>query len=291
MSIRQKWLLGLLIYFLFACTCLFGMFVYVALSLKTSSVMAEGDFDTHHLDLEITSVDLSENINPEITAINLQENLNLEIASNNLLEDVISQEVISTDIIKIDEVQLMEVDKQFMFANSSHRLDFLSQNKPTALPMLDYVETLITTYYEPMEAIVTFYTGLAAENGGFEGMNAIGGLLEVGSIAAPKDIPFGTSIIIPNLPSDVNTAIFEVDDRGGAIKRLSDNKIKLDIYVPRLYNETDREYYKRVNALGVIETQILYTPSPKEIPAEFCIDTIVETLNSNHVDPLNFFFT
>ena len=73
--------------------------------------------------------------------------------------------------------------------------------------------------------IATAYTSAAEENGGYEGMNAIGGKLGPGCIAAPKDIPFQTKIRISGL------GVFNVEDRGGAIVRVNDNVIRIDVWM------------------------------------------------------------
>lgn len=73
--------------------------------------------------------------------------------------------------------------------------------------------------------IATAYTSAAEENGGWEGMNAIGGKLGPGCIAAPKDIPFQTKIRISGL------GVFNVEDRGGAIVRVSDDIIRIDVWM------------------------------------------------------------
>lgn len=73
--------------------------------------------------------------------------------------------------------------------------------------------------------IATAYTSAAEENGGYAGMNAIGGRLGPGCIAAPKDIPFQTKIRISGL------GVFNVEDRGGAIVRVNENTIRLDVWM------------------------------------------------------------
>lgn len=73
--------------------------------------------------------------------------------------------------------------------------------------------------------IATAYTSAAEENGGYAGMNAIGGKLGPGCIAAPKDIPFQTKIRISGL------GVFNVEDRGGAIVRVNDNVIRIDVWM------------------------------------------------------------
>ncbi|OON96490.1 MAG: hypothetical protein ATN32_06360 [Candidatus Epulonipiscium fishelsonii] len=182
---------------------------------------------------------------------------------------------LSTDVTENDASRAVNIAETFVLSATLNTFDELKQ-EPTirqANPIKDVVkpvmsnvnsednlhlQEIISDNYQTMNAIVTFYTGLGIENGGYTEMNAIGGSLEVGSLAAPKDLPFGTSVIIPNLPSDVNTSLFVVDDRGGAIKRISNDTVKLDVYVPRLQNESDGEYYERVNHLGIIHTHVLY---------------------------------
>lgn len=115
-----------------------------------------------------------------------------------------------------------------------------------------------TSNYHLINVRVSFYTGLAIENGGYEELNALGGPLTIGSLAAPIDIPFGTSFIIKNLPPDVQTDTFTVDDRGGAIKRINHNTIKVDVYVKRKKDESDTQYFDRTNNLGIIYTKALY---------------------------------
>lgn len=86
--------------------------------------------------------------------------------------------------------------------------------------------------------IATAYTSAAEENGGYAGMNAIGGTLGPGCIAAPKDIAFHTKIRISGL------GVFNVEDRGGAIKRLSDDIIRVDVWM-NSYSEAMR-FGKRI---------------------------------------------
>ncbi|ONI39355.1 hypothetical protein AN639_05195 [Candidatus Epulonipiscium fishelsonii] len=143
------------------------------------------------------------------------------------------------------------------------------------------VQEIISDNYQTMNAIVTFYTGLGVENGGYTEMNAIGGSLEVGSLAAPKDLPFGTSVIIPNLPTDINTSLFVVDDRGGAIQRISQDTVKLDVYVPRMEDESDGEYYTRVNHLGIIHTPILYYVPNDDIDKTSNFHELLKNIESN----------
>lgn len=112
--------------------------------------------------------------------------------------------------------------------------------------------------YKESPVRVSFYTGLARENGGYAKMNALGGYLRVGSLAAPQDIPFGTTFIINDLPPVARTNCFIVDDRGSAIHWMKDGTMKLDIYIKREPDESDLSYFKRVNDLGIIYTKAKY---------------------------------
>lgn len=102
---------------------------------------------------------------------------------------------------------------------------------------------------------VSFYTSLASENGGYAGMNAINGKLKLGSISAPKEIPFGSTISIPKMQDYLGITSFNVDDRGGAIYKRDDGVYKLDVYVPQKQGESDNGYFNRVNNMGIVNTK------------------------------------
>lgn len=164
-------------------------------------------------------------------------------------------------------------------ADPSNELTFLSplnqsgpKSQSTTFSLLDYSEKVMsipieihmtkqaknTTNYEMINVRVSFYTGLARENGGYTELNALGGPLRIGSLAAPPDVPFGSSFIIKNLPSDIQTDTFTVDDRGGAIKWINSHTMKVDVYVKRKAGESDTAYFLRTNDLGIIYTTALY---------------------------------
>lgn len=59
-----------------------------------------------------------------------------------------------------------------------------------------------------------------------KGIAASGKPVSRGMIAAPHTIPFGTKIYIPNL------GIYIVEDRGGKIRQINKDTIRIDIYIP-----------------------------------------------------------
>lgn len=92
---------------------------------------------------------------------------------------------------------------------------------------------------------LTFYTSLAEENSGYEGLNAYGGNLQYGQVAS-NVYPEGTQIRLDGMGT------FEVKDTGGQDFN-SDNR--LDVFIPRLNGESDSDYKDRVLALGRVEVR------------------------------------
>lgn len=152
------------------------------------------------------------------------------------IEQIKSDLVVANSAIREYEIQLSELSEQMEELTSSDSQD----------------------EYRMVNVVVTYYTALPSENGGNAGMNAIDGRLQVGSLSAPKDIPFGTVFIIDGLAADAQTNTFTVDDRGGAIKWIDSNTMKLDVYIARKQGESDSAYYKRVNNLGVARVAAKY---------------------------------
>lgn len=115
------------------------------------------------------------------------------------------------------------------FAGTTDFTSLLSSKKDTALNSWSAIRESYSKYDDGKEdnvtIIATAYTSAAEENGGWAGMNAIGGKLGPGCIAAPKDIPFQTKIRISGL------GVFNVEDRGGAIVRVADDIIRIDVWM------------------------------------------------------------
>lgn len=78
-----------------------------------------------------------------------------------------------------------------------------------------------------MDVEVTAYTFRKGAN-----RTASGKTLQVGYVSAPGEIPFGSIVDIPGIEKQLGVAELKVYDRGGAIKRLSSNKIRIDVAFP-----------------------------------------------------------
>lgn len=115
------------------------------------------------------------------------------------------------------------------FAGTTDFTDLSTSKKDSVINSWSAINSKYDIYDDNGEdnitIIATAYTSAAEENGGYEGMNAIGGKLGPGCIAAPKDIPFQTKIRISGL------GVFNVEDRGGAIVRVSDDIIRVDVWM------------------------------------------------------------
>lgn len=92
----------------------------------------------------------------------------------------------------------------------------------------------------PVNITMTFYGDFAHENGGYAGIDANGNKLVAGTVAS-NYYPQGTQF-------EYNGQIFTVRDRGGSGFNSAN---RLDVFVPRLKNESDSAYSKRLKEYGV----------------------------------------
>lgn len=96
---------------------------------------------------------------------------------------------------------------------------------------------------DEIDIVLTFYTSLAEENGGYAGITCTGGKLTPGMVAN-NILPLGTEIYT----SEFGT--LTVSDRGGN----NFNTIhRLDVFIARNDGESDWQYKKRVNDMGKVK--------------------------------------
>lgn len=96
-----------------------------------------------------------------------------------------------------------------------------------------------------LDIILTFYTSLGEENGGFSGINCSGKRLTPGT-AANNVLPLGTEIYTKEFGT------LTVSDRGG---NNFNTTSRLDVYVPREAGESDKDYLQRVNNMGRVKVK------------------------------------
>lgn len=100
---------------------------------------------------------------------------------------------------------------------------------------------------------ISFYTSLACENTKYGAVDAMGNSLKYGTIAVPKNIPLKSKF-------HIDDEEFVARDRGGKIKWIDENTMKIDIFIPRKKGESDSQYYKRVNNMGIQSAKGYYIP-------------------------------
>jgi len=107
-------------------------------------------------------------------------------------------------------------------------------------------------YYE-FDVEMTYYTSLPVCNGEWAGQTASGVPLNPMTVAVPREtdsnkpiIPYGTEIEIEGL----GTRIAQDTGSRQYIRVKSDGTVILDVYVPRIYGESDYEYKRRINSMG-----------------------------------------
>lgn len=91
----------------------------------------------------------------------------------------------------------------------------------------------------PVRITMTFYGDFAHENGGYAGIDCNGDKLIAGTVAS-NYYPQGTQF-------EFNGQIFTVRDRGSSSFNSAN---RLDVFVPRLKNESDYSYSKRISDYG-----------------------------------------
>lgn len=91
----------------------------------------------------------------------------------------------------------------------------------------------------PVKMTMTFYGDFAHENGGYAGIDCNGDKLVAGTVAS-NYYSQGTQF-------EFNGQIFTVRDRGSSSFNSAN---RLDVFVPRLKNESDSSYSKRIREYG-----------------------------------------
>lgn len=111
--------------------------------------------------------------------------------------------------------------------------------------------------YVEINVELTFYTELASCNGNDSKLTASGEKLNSSTIAVPRKknstkpvFPFGTKVDIEGYGERV------VMDTGNPkyLKVKSDGTYIIDVFMPRLKGESDKEYRKRISDMGRVES-------------------------------------
>jgi 3D (Asp-Asp-Asp) domain-containing protein len=84
----------------------------------------------------------------------------------------------------------------------------------------------------PIKAELTAYSDDPRSQEQWGSQTAMQTRTRIGVIAAPKNVPLGSKMYIPELKNYKQDGMFNVEDRGGAIKVKKDGTYVIDVWVP-----------------------------------------------------------
>lgn len=103
----------------------------------------------------------------------------------------------------------------------------------------------------PIKAELTAYSNDPRCSGQWGAQTAMQTETRVGVIAAPSNITLGSKMYIPELKSYKADGMFDVEDRGGAIKVKEDGTYVIDVWVPT-YEEA-KEFGRKKTTIYLVE--------------------------------------
>ena len=184
----------------------------------------------------------------------------MSVSQFHLIEKVDAYE---KDIVTLKEQQIIISNK---LLENNNTLNNRITNTNLRINELNKLEEQEQESYIEKNAIVSYYTHLPDEGGGL-GITASGNKVSNTSVAIPRKddlLNFGDTIIFEDLSPkymadyDGQHLTRVADDTGNPkyIRKVDDNTYRLDVYCPKLPNETNLEYKKRVLSYGKTETKI-----------------------------------
>jgi 3D (Asp-Asp-Asp) domain-containing protein len=145
------------------------------------------------------------------------------------------------EMVHKDSIKLNEIPIQMQYENIKLELALLNKEQPK-----DNKEEETRNKPEHREFILTFYTSLISENSSAGPVTCQNKPLVPGGVAN-NVIPQNTKIYLEGYGEVI------VNDKGSDKYFGVDNR--LDVYIPREPGESDRQYLRRVNNLGVQKVQ------------------------------------
>ncbi len=104
---------------------------------------------------------------------------------------------------------------------------------------------------KPIKAELTAYSDDPRCSGKWQSQTAMQTKTRIGVIAAPSNIPLGSKMYIPELQSYKSDGMFDVEDRGGAIKVKKDGTYVIDVWVPS-YEEA-KQFGRKTTTIYLLE--------------------------------------
>ena len=176
-----------------------------------------------------------------ITTTLLLTPTNVVVYANNTVEKVTFNKINNDNIPKIYEENYHKLKEEFKTKQNiinrvNERFDKIEEKKRK-----EEEEKL----NHRRNFIVTYYGATYNECGNNHFITASGVPVEEGHIAVPRNIPFGSKIILEGKE-------YIATDTGNPkyICELSDGTLRVDVFIERQYGESDYQYEKRVNNMG-----------------------------------------
>ncbi|GEA33359.1 3D domain-containing protein [Clostridium diolis] len=104
---------------------------------------------------------------------------------------------------------------------------------------------------KPIKAELTAYSDDPRCSGKWKSQTAMQTTTRIGVIAAPSNIPLGSKMYIPELENYKPDGMFDVEDRGGAIKVKKDGTYVIDVWVPS-YEEA-KQFGRKTTTIYLLE--------------------------------------
>ena len=168
-----------------------------------------------------------------ITANNQIKNLNKK---NTEIIDGLNDELKASNKINLE---LEKVNDDLVDKVKSLEKELKEKEYPTKTRAIEQPKNRSIGQGTPVEITMTFYGDFAHENGGYAGIDCNSNKLVAGTVAS-NYYPQGTQF-------EFNGQIYTVRDRGGSNFNSAN---RLDVFVPRLKNESDSDYSKRIRYYG-----------------------------------------
>lgn len=113
------------------------------------------------------------------------------------------------------------------------------------------ISEILNKTEKPIDVELTAYCNcsICSESWGSE--TAMQTQTRKGVVAAPKEIPLGSRLYIPQLEDYKEDCIFDVEDRGGAVKVKDDGTYIIDVWLPD--HEQVKEFGRKKGVIYIVE--------------------------------------
>lgn len=150
------------------------------------------------------------------TSLDVERNIDNTKSSDLLVQDTVNQ---NDDYIKkTTDINDVSIDEKKLKSNDNENNTGADSNNETK--------------GTPIKVELTAYCSDEECSGSWGNMTTMGTETRVGVVAAPSNIKLGSKLYIPELEYYKADGIFNVEDRGGAVKMKEDGTYIIDVWFP-----------------------------------------------------------